>query len=249
MSIKIKINEKPEMNKPTFLCDTKLHNKLDNYDATSLINKSNFSLFLGKPGSGKTSLMVSMLNTPSLFKRCFHKIYVFMPSHSRGSLKNNIFDQLPDNQLYDTLDLETINDVFDNIEENADEGKFSLIILDDVQQYLKDKYVAKRLLEIVANRRHLKTSVWLLAQTYKSIPRQIRQVLTNLFIFKINKAEMENIFNEQVELFKEHFQMVLHKAYRDPHDYLFVDTATQRVFKGFDEILLDDEEDTDDEEK
>jgi len=247
MSIKIKLNDKPEMNAPTFLCDTKLHNKLDNYEATSLINKSNFSLFLGKPGSGKTSLMVSLLNTPSLFKRCFHKIYVFMPSHSRGSLKNNIFEQLPDNQLYDTLDYETINDVFENIEDNADEGKFSLIILDDVQQYLKDKHVAKRLLEIVANRRHLKTSVWLLAQTYKSIPRQIRQVLTNLFVFKINKSEMENIFTEQVELFKEHFQMVLNKAYKEPHDYLFIDTSTQRVFKGFDEVLINDDGENDDE--
>lgn len=243
MSIKIKSNAKPELNKPTFLCDTKLHNKLDAYEATSLINKSNFSLFLGKPGSGKTSLMVSLLNTPQLFKRCFHKIYVFMPSHSRGSLKNNLFDQLPQDQLYDTLDVETINDVFERIEENADNGEFSLIVLDDVQQYLKDKYVAKRLLELVANRRHLKASVWLLAQTYKSIPRQIRQVLTNLFVFKINKGEMENIFNEQVELFKEHFLHIIKKAYADPHDYLFIDTSSQRVFRGFDEILLEDDDD------
>lgn len=249
MSIRIKTNNKPKMNSPTFLCDNKLHKKLDAYDATSLINKSNFTLFLGKPGSGKTSLMLSMLNTPELFKQCYHKIYVVMPSHSRGSLKNNIFEQLPDNQLYDTLDVETINDVFNNIENNADEGIFSLIILDDVQQYLKETYIAKRLLEIVANRRHLKTSVWLLAQTYKSIPRQIRQVLTNLFIFKINKSEMENIFNEQVELFKDNFNMVLHKAYKDPHDYLFVDTASQRIFKGFDEIILDDDESDDDDDK
>ena len=46
--IRIKENDKPDLKQPTFLCDTKLHNKLDAYDATSLINKSNFSLFLGK---------------------------------------------------------------------------------------------------------------------------------------------------------------------------------------------------------
>jgi len=243
MSIRIKENEKPDLKQPTFLCDTKLHNKLDAYDATSLINKSNFSLFLGKPGSGKTSLMISLLNTPALFKRCFHRIYVFMPSHSRGSLKENIFEGLPEDQLYDHLTRETIDDVFENIEENAEDGKFSLIILDDVQQALKDKFVAKRLLEIAANRRHLKTSIWLLAQTYKSIPRQVRQVFTNLFVFKINKTEMENIFTEQVELFKEHFQRVLKMAYENPHDYLFIDTATQRLFKGFDEIMLEDDDD------
>lgn len=245
-SIRIKVNDKPNLHSPTFLCDKKIHEKLDAYDATSLINKSNFSLFLGKPGSGKTSLMVSMLNTPCLFKRCFHNIFVFMPAHSRGSLKNNIFEQLPPDQLYDHLNIETIDEVFDKIEENAEEKKLSLIILDDVQQYLKDKHVAKRLLEIAANRRHLRTSIWIMAQTYRSIPRQVRQVITNLFVFKISKSEMENIFSEQVELFKEHFQNVLKKAYKEPHDYLFIDTGSQRLFKGFDEILMD-EEDSDDE--
>jgi len=239
--IRIKHNESPPLKKPSFLCDTKLHNKLDSYEATALINRSQFTVFLGKPGSGKTSLMVSLLDTPQLFKKCFHRIIVFMPSHSRGSLKNNIFEQLPEEQLYDRLDAEAINNVFDQIESNADDGMFTLIILDDVQQNLKDKYVAKKLLEIVANRRHLKTSVWLLAQTYKSIPRQIRQVITNLFVFKINKTEMENIFTEQVELFKEHFQRILNKSYTDPHQYLFIDTGSQRLFRGFDEILLEDE--------
>lgn len=245
--IRIKENPSPELRQPKFLCDTRLHPKLDEYDATSLLNKSNFTLFLGRPGSGKTSHMVSLLDTPKLFKKCFHRIFVFMPVHSRGSLKNNIFNQLPEDQLYDRLDAETINDVFDKIEEAAEEGKFSLVVLDDVQQYLKDKYVMKRLLELVANRRHLRASVWLICQTYKSIPRQVRQVLTNLYVWKVNKTEMENIFNEQVETMKEHFQRVLHKVYDEPHAHLFIDTGTQRLFKNFDEILLDEESDDDDE--
>lgn len=245
--IRIKENEKPDLKQPTFLCDKKLHPKLDNYEATSLINKSNFSLFLGKPGSGKTTLMISLLNTPSLFKRCFHQVFVFMPAHSRGSLRENIFEQLPADQLHDHLTRESIDEVFEKIEENSDEGRCSLIILDDVQQALKDKFVAKRLLEIAANRRHLKTSIWLLAQTYRSIPRQVRQVLTNLFIFKVSKIEMANIFEEQIEFFKDHFTKVLRMAYKNPHDYLFIDTCTQRLFKGFDEIMLDEDSDNDDE--
>ncbi len=245
MSIKIKQNSPPPLKMPSFKCDYKLHKKLDDYELTSLLNKSNFTLFLGRPASGKTSLALSLLDTPQLFKRCFHKIYVFMPSHSRASLHNNIFEQLPHEQLYDTLDAENIDDVFDNIEQNSDEGMSSLIIMDDVQVNLKDKYVSKRLLEIVANRRHLKTSVWLLAQTYKSIPRQVRQVITNLFVFKVSKGEMENIFNEQIELFKDHFQTILSTAYREPHNYLFIDTATQRIFKNFDEIILDEDSDYD----
>ena len=241
--IRIKPNEAPDLRKPCFKCDTKLHSKLDNFELTSLLNKSNFTLFLGPPASGKTTMMISLLNTPTLFKRVFTKIFVFMPSHSRGSLKDNIFEQLPENQLYDSLTNETIDDVFDQIEEVADDGGFSLLILDDQQAYLKDKYVTKRLTEIVCNRRHLRTSVWLIAQTYKSIPKQIRQVLTNLFVFKVRKSEMANIFEEQVELMKDNFQDVVKMVYKTPHNYLFIDTATQRIFKNFDEIILEDEDD------
>lgn len=227
---------------PSFLCDTKLHSKLDEFEATSLLNRSTMTLFLGKPGSGKTSLMVSFLQTPSLFKKCFHSIYVFMPAHSRGSLKNNIFAQLPEDQLYDQLNVDTINDVFSKVQENAEEKRFSLIVMDDVQAFLKDKLVAKRLMEICANRRHLRCSIWLMNQTYRSIPRQIRQVITNIICFKINKTEMENIFSEQVEIFKDHFQRIIHKAFKEPHDYLLIDTGSQRLFRNFDEILLDEED-------
>ena len=166
-----------------------------------------------------------------------------MPEHSRGSLKDNIFEKLPSNQLYNELTAENIDDVFNQIEKVADNGKFSLLVLDDMQAYLKDKYVAKRLTEIVANRRHLRTSIWLIAQTYKSIPKQVRQMLTNLFVFKVRKSEMANIFEEQVELMKDNFQDVVKLVYKTPHDYLFIDTASQRIFKNFDEILLDEEDD------
>lgn len=241
--IRIKQNEAPDLRKPTFMCDTKLHSKLDNYELTSLLNKSNFTLFLGPPASGKTTMMISMLNTPSLFKRCFNKIFVFMPSHSRGSLKENIFEQLPNEQLFDSLTDETINEVFDQIEEVAEDGGFSLLVLDDMQAYLKDKYVAKRLTEIVANRRHLRTSIWMVAQTYKSIPKQVRQMLTNLFVFKVRKSEMANIFEEQVELMKDNFNDVVKKVFHEPHDYLFIDTLSQRIFKNFDELLLEEIDD------
>jgi len=239
--ISITKNKAPELNMPTFLCDQKLHTKLDDYQLTSLCNKSNFMLFLGKAGSGKSSSLISFLNTKSMFKKCYHSIYVFMPPNSRASLKDNFFDKnLAEDQIYDGLDIDTLEDVYDKIRENSDEGKFSLIILDDVQRSLKDKHTQKLLLEIVNNRRHLRTSIWIAAQTYNSIPRQVRQGITNLFVFKVNKTEMMNIFNEQVEIFRDRFEEVLNKTYNDPHDFLFIDTNSQRLFANWDEINIDE---------
>ena len=244
MSIRIKINEAPDLKKPDFMCDKHIHTKLDNFELTSLLNRSNFTLFLGPPGSGKTTMMISLLNTQCLFKKCFNKIFCVMPSHSRGSLKENIFEQLPPDQLYDSLTAETINEIYDQIEETADEKGFSLLILDDQQAYLKDKAVAKKLTEIVCNRRHLRTSVWCICQTYRSLPKQIRQVLTNLFVWKVRKSEMANIFEEQVELMADNFQTVIRNVFRDPHDFLFIDTLSQRTFRNFDEIILDDDDES-----
>jgi ABC-type transport system involved in cytochrome c biogenesis ATPase subunit len=41
----------------------------------------------GANGSGKTSLMTGLLQTKQKFKKVFHKIYLFMPDYSRGSMK------------------------------------------------------------------------------------------------------------------------------------------------------------------
>lgn len=78
---------------PKFSVDTELDSKLNAYEITSLMNKSNFTLFLGKAGSGKSSLLISFLQTPALFKKVYHNIFLFMPSNSRNSIRNGFFDK------------------------------------------------------------------------------------------------------------------------------------------------------------
>ena len=45
-------NKEPKLLMPSFSVDTELDKKLNEYEITKLMNKSNFSLFLGKAGSG-----------------------------------------------------------------------------------------------------------------------------------------------------------------------------------------------------
>ena len=56
----------------------------------------------------------------------------------------------------------------------------------------------------------------------------IRQGLTDLFVFKINKTEMENIFNEQIEQFKDNFMNIMKNVYDKPHTFLYINTNSQR---------------------
>jgi len=91
---------------------------------------------------------------------------------------------------------------------------------------------------MINNRRHAHLCIWLCCQNYKSIPTQTRQALTDLIVFKVNKTEMSNIFDEQVELFKSAFNKILQKTYKKNHDFIYINTNSQRMFYNWDEILL-----------
>lgn len=238
--IKIIHNKEPTLKRPVFLVDGELDPRLNEYEITKLMNKSNFTLFLGRAGSGKTSMIVSLLNTPSLFKKVYHTIYLFMGKNSRDSIKGSFFDkQLPPEQIYDELTIDTLNDVYEKIKQDAEEGYKSLIILDDVQKSMKDTEVEKQLLNIVNNRRHLKTSIWCANQNYINLPRSIRMGLTDMFVWKVNKREVENIFTEQIEQHKNKFDVVQKLLFKKPHDFMYVNTDTQRLFDNWNEVIIE----------
>jgi GTPase SAR1 family protein len=232
-------NEAPPLKRPTFLVDGKLDDKLDDYEITKLMNRSNFTLFLGRAGSGKTSMIISLLNTPELFKKVFHNVFLFMGKNSRDSIKGGFFDKkIPPENIFDELTIEYLDEVYNRIKEDADEGYRSLIIMDDVQKQLKDNEIQKQLLHIVNNRRHLKTSIWCANQNYINLPRSVRMGLTDMFVWKVNKREMENIFAEQIEQHKDKFQDVLKLLYQEPHDFFYLNTNTQRMFNNWNEIII-----------
>lgn len=241
MSITIKENKNPDLKKPVFLVDGKLDNKLDIYDITSLMNKSNFILFCSKAGGGKTSMIIGLLNTKNLFKKVYHTIYLFMGQNSRDSIKGSFFDKnIPPEQIYDELTVENLNDVYEKIKEDAKEGYKSLIIFDDVQKQLKDKNVEKQLLHMVNNRRHLLLSMWMANQNYINMPKQVRFGLTDIFLFNVSKKELENINDEQLELPKDVFNNVIKYCFDKPHDFMYINTASGRIFSNWDELLINE---------
>ena len=237
--ITIQQNKAPTLKMSKFTVDNALDKKLNEYEITSLMNKSNFTLFLGRAGSGKTSLMSSFLKTKELFYKVYHQIFLFMPSSSRSSIKDSFFDKsLPEEQIFDNVEYDDLEEVYLTCQMNAEDDKNSLIIFDDVQKYFKEKDIQKLLLHMINNRRHARISIWLCCQNYFTIPKMIRSGLTDLFIFKCSKKEMESIFDEQVELYKDKFLEVLQICYKNPHDFLYVNVLTNRLFYNWNEIII-----------
>ena len=149
-------------------------------------------------------------------------------------MKDKLFDMIPDEQKFEELTLENLLDVQNSLEGN------SVMILDDMTAYLKDKQVVKKLKEFVYNRRHLHLSIIFLVQSWISIPKDIRKLFSNIFIFKVSKNEMTTIFDEVIEYPKEVILPLMKIVYDKPHEYLFVNTDSQRLFKKFDELVVND---------
>jgi hypothetical protein len=175
-----------------------------------------------------------------IFKKVFNNIYLFMPENSRQSMKNNIFDKLPEEKKYNELNFENLNEVLTKIK-SAEPDEKHAIIFDDMGSYLKNSDVKQLFKELVYNRRHLHTSIFFLVQSWLSLEKDLRKLFTNLIIFKISRSEMDNLINEVIEQKKEHILDIMKIAYDKPHQWLFINVDSNRIFKMWDEIVIEEE--------
>ena len=140
-------------------------------------------------------------------------------------------------RIYDDLTIDTLIDAYAKIEQDSKENFRSLIILDDVQKSLKGD-CEKLLLHIINNRRHNKICIWLCCQNYRTIPMQVRLTLTDLFIFKVSKQELENIYEELTEIDKNKFSIITNNSYKSLGDFLYLNCLSQRLFNNWNEVIL-----------
>lgn len=238
-----KINEKPKLPKCEMLCDSMLHEKLNKYDLTSFLNCHSMTLLIGKPKSGKTSLLHSFFEHKGLLRYCFTKIYLFQPVQSGASISHSVFDMLPGEQVFRELNFDNLLSVKRQLEEDSANGLASCIIFDDVTAELKNRDTLQLFKQLAFNRRHLHVSLMFLVQSWHSVPKELRRLWSNIYVFKVSKNEMLNIWTEIIEHDDEIMPQVMKMVYNEPYKFLFINTDSQRLFDGWDEILIGDEED------
>jgi hypothetical protein len=166
-----------------------------------------------------------------------------MLQSSINSLKNNPFEKLE--HIYGELNDVTIKTVYDDISNFSSNDEKTLLFIDDMTADLKkSKFVQDTLKKLIYNRRHLKLNLIITAQSYNNIPLDVRKNIGNLVLFKPSKKEMEIIFDELIESKKDSFEKVMKYAYDEKHNFLFLNVPTQRIFKNFDEMILEEQEDS-----
>ena len=238
MSISIKENPAPKLCQMQTNCDEMLHPKLDEYELTKFLNKHTTNLIVGRPGSGKSSFIFAMFK--SVLRKTYHHIYYFCPKKSMDSVKANIFEKLPDNQIYHELTYENLSEVLDAIQ-SAPKSENNCLILDDQGAYLKQPETKQLFRMILMNKRHLSLSLFVLQQTYLSIERDVRKLFDNFFIYKVNRNEIQQIFDEIVESRKDKAGEISKIVYDKPYQFLFIHPDTQRMFRSWDELIFTEE--------
>ena len=186
-----------------------------------------FFLIAGKPGSGKTTLLLNLIcKRGKNYNKKFDRIYVFSPSLI--TLKEDPFEDLPEDQKFQELDVETLQAVLDDI---ADTGEKVLLIMDDVVNDMKKSMALQTLIsKILMNRRHLagaggSVSVIITTQVYNKIPAPIRKTASHIVIYHTkNKKELETIFDELVLIPKQEFYDILKYTFKKKNDFLYIDT-------------------------
>jgi len=246
MSITIKKNHEIPLNIPKFLCDNDaVGSHLNEHPLTELLNVYGFLCLIGRPGSGKSSMAISLMTqkSPKIYRKTHHHVIVMMPANSIASLKKNPFECLPSENIYNELNDKTINQVYSNIDKASSSDEKTLLFIDDMTSDLKkSKFIIDTLKKLIYNRRHLKLNIIITAQSYVNMPLDIRKNITNLILFKPSKKEFQIIFDELVEAKKELFEKVMKISYDKIHNFLFINVPSQKMFKNFDELIFHDED-------
>jgi len=242
MKITLKKNKALKLSIPLFSCDDNpLGEHLNEYDMLAHLNCFGFTCLLGKPGSGKTSIVISWLTGKGknkVFRKIFDNIILCMPESSRNSLKKNIFENHDPTKMFEELTIDSINNIYNMLLKNSKEKEKTLLILDDVGASLKRNDIQTILKKIIFNRRHLKVHIIVMLQSFTTAPLVIRKLYTNVIMFKPSKKEFETLFEELFETKKDNAIEIMNFVYDRPHQYLFLNVDSQRMYKNFDEVIV-----------
>lgn len=238
MRIDIIKGEDPKLKIPKFVCDKALKTDVPS-PYHLLVDGFKFILFVGRPASGKTSHMISLFKDKRCLRKVWNNVILIMPKTSLNSLKegDNIFKDIDPDKQYE--DIDDIGAVYQQVKKYSEDDETSVIIIDDQMSKLKNPAIEKVLTHIVANRRHLKTSIILLTQILERVPLKLRK-LTNVVItmYRPSKKELTMTFEEFLEQKEDTAQEIGKLAFQKPFDFLFIDVPSQRLFSNYDEIII-----------
>ena len=199
----------------------------------------------GSGGSGKSSLLLSMFKSTKFYRKKYDNIYLFTPKSSFLSVEKHPFEN--HNKVYHELTIGLLDEIYNELndlkENSIIEGipiEYSIIIIDDYANALKDNELSIYLNKMIIKARHLSCCFIFTLQSYYLLPLILRKQITNCSIFKTkNKKEWETIADELVNLNKENALQLYNYIFDKPYNHLDIDTLNNNIYKNFNKLEID----------
>ena len=187
-------------------------------------------MIIGAKRSGKSTLILSLLSSPKLYKGYFHNIYMISPSTSDGKMTPLIRELESQGKFYKEVTEANIEKILNEIKAEQDAIKmkekklkkklppiYNLLILDDVMADLPRSFKKNKITSLFMNARHYSLSTMIVSQVYKGVPAQVRKHTDVIYTFPVVKKEKEAMI-EDWDIPEEAFN----QAFDDESDHPFL---------------------------
>lgn len=205
----------------------------------SMLQSSFVAGIIGPPGSGKSTLIETLITHEKLLFKKFDQILFITPSKFRHiplDEEINWYPRLNIAWLSKKLEEQSI------VGEKKNEVQQVLIVFDDVVSELKGGTEVEFLTKLFYNRRHMIHKVFiniiLVTQKYNMIPLKFRAVITMLFVFKLPKSQWTDILREITLRISPQTIRALEALFKNSHDFLLINTLNESIFYNFNKLLL-----------
>jgi GTPase SAR1 family protein len=195
------------------------------------------AVFCGSGGSGKSSLMMNLIKGP--YKKKFDNIYYFCPMVSFASVKNHPFKK--HDKVYHEFTVRELSEIYKELEEKKEEksNEYSLIILDDLADSLKNNDIQVLMNKMMVKSRHLQVSWIITLQAYYYFPKQLRRQITNFILFKTKSIdEFQSLSRELFNMNSDDALTLYNYVFDANYNHLDVDTVTNTYYKCFNKLEL-----------
>ena len=193
---------------------------------------------IGKGGSGKSSMFLSLFKSKNLLRGKFDEIHYIVRESSFNSVKKNPFTKHDKIHHELTVDLlfsihEEALERRDECLENDEQCEHTAIIIDDFGATLKDLEIQYALKQIMNIARHANLYIIFIVQTYRMIPAELRRILTNVTLFMPNNEEWDLIIKEVLMKKKHITEQIYNYAFDKMYNHLTINTKDGTIRKNF----------------
>ena len=199
-------------------------------------------LYIGSGGSGKTSHLLGQMKT--VYKKKFHHIWYFCPSSSFLSVEKHPF--VNHDKVFHELTSEALDDIREELtsikedREEDDMPEYSLVIIDDFANNLKDKHLLSKLNSMLIRARHLNCCFLFTVQSYLYYPKILRKQLTWVSIFSgvRNKEEWMTISKELLKMKEDQAKQLYDYVFDKPYQHLDIDSFEEKFYKNGNQLQI-----------